>query len=130
MPTTDIYDKRDRHFANVSAYVIHHEDAPGVLLATTAIKFPKDGAGRLYAYVHWFGLRMVRGHAGGYGYDKRSAAVSAAAKLIPHHPRADAHEEDRFPELRAAFLAALAPDDGCEWNTRLELAGFIVWRAV
>src|SRR4051812_8286161 len=72
----DIYDQHKAAFANVSAFVVLKD---GERVATVAIKFPRDGAGRLYAYVHWIGLEMVRGSATGYGYDKRSAAVSSAA---------------------------------------------------
>lgn len=77
---TDIYDLHDKAFARVSAYVILRS---GEKVATVAIKHPADGAGRLYAYVHWLGVPMVRGFAGGYGYDKRSAACADAAKRLP-----------------------------------------------
>ena len=76
----DIYDQHDAAFARVSAFVICRD---GERVATVALKFPADGAGRLHAYVHWLGLPMVRGFAGGYGYDKRSAAVIEATGKIP-----------------------------------------------
>lgn len=44
-----IYDQHRAAFSNVSAYVITLD---GEKVATIAIKFPRDGAGRLYAYVH------------------------------------------------------------------------------
>src|SRR3546814_2190612 len=69
---TAIYDQHDKAFARVSAYVVTKD---GAHVANVSIKFPADGAGRLYAYVHWIGLEMVRDHANGYGYDKRTAAV-------------------------------------------------------
>lgn len=74
---SDIYDQHRAAFANVSAYVILRG---GERVATIAFKFPRDGAGRLYAYVHWIGVPMVRGFAAGGGYDKRSAAVADAAQ--------------------------------------------------
>jgi hypothetical protein len=128
---TDIYDLHERAFPNVAAYVILHGSEK---VATIAFKYPRDGAGRLYAYVHWFGVEMVRGFAGGYGYDKHSAACADAARkmncgvsvksvrIIP-------------PNLTDAvsfvkFLDALARDDGQYWNRNLELAGFTVLRAV
>lgn len=117
----DIYEQHRAAFANVSAFVIL-DGAERV--ATVAIKFPKDGAGRLYAYVHWLGIEMARGWASGGGYDKRTAAVSAASRGIkipaawPHHPR------------MRAFLAALAPDGGTEWHNALRDAGFTVLQAV
>lgn len=55
---TDIYDLHSKAFARVSAYVVL--DKSGERVATVAFKFPADGAGRLYAYVHWIGVPMVR----------------------------------------------------------------------
>ena len=79
---TNIYDLHSKAFPHVSAFVIMKD---GERVATISLKYPKDGAGRLYAYVHYTGLEMVRDFAGGYGYDKRSAAVAyAAAKIAPY----------------------------------------------
>lgn len=47
---TDIYKQHDTAFARVSGYVIAKD---GERVATIAFKFPADGAGRLWAYVHW-----------------------------------------------------------------------------
>src|SRR3546814_12330665 len=79
---TAIYDQHYKAFARVSAYVVTKD---GAHVANVSIKFPADGAGRLYAYVHWIGLEMVRDHANGYGYDKRTAAVSGCAARILKH---------------------------------------------
>src|SRR3546814_20152747 len=57
----------------------------GAHVANVSSKLPADGAGRLYAYVHWIGLERVRDHANGYGYDKRTAAVSGCAARILKH---------------------------------------------
>lgn len=116
----DIYDQHKAAFANVSAYVVAKD---GERVATIAFKFPKDGAGRLYAYVHWLGSPMVRGFAPGYGYDKRSAAVATAVKRI------SAHKDMRRPELAGEFTAAVGFDGGQYWDRKLELAGFTVWQA-
>lgn len=131
----NIYELHDKAFARVSAFVICRN---GEKVATVAIKFPADGAGRLYAYVHWLGLEMVRGYAGGYGYDKRSAAVQSAASRIPLGAAfAKAQETglqyaegrpwyDAFP----AFREALTDDStGDNWDRKLEKAGFTVWQA-
>ncbi len=118
-----IYDQHDRAFAQVSAFVILKD---GERVATVALKFPRDGAGRLYAYVHWIGTEMVRAQAGGYGYDKRSAAVAGAArkalKLYPLTAGVDPSWD--------AFWKAAAKDDGCDWPRQLERAGFTVLQAV
>lgn len=72
----DIYDRHKAAFASVEAFVILHN---GERVASIAFKFPRDGAGRLYAYVHRYGLEMVRGFAAGGGYDKRSAPKARLA---------------------------------------------------
>lgn len=124
--TADIYNQHRAAFANVSAYVILKD---GEKVATIAFKFPKDGAGRLYAYVHWFGLEMVRGMAGGYGYDKQSAACANASKkaIKDFKPEMD-RGENIF--ARAAFFRLLAEDSGMTWSGQLERAGFTVLSAL
>lgn len=76
---SNIYDQHNSAFRQVQAYVILKGSER---VATIAFKFPHDGAGRLYAYVHWLGAPMVRGYANGYGYDKRSAAVESAVQVM------------------------------------------------
>ena len=115
-----IYEQHDAAFAHVSAYVIAKD---GERVATISFKFPRDGAGGLYAYVHWLGLEMVRGHAKGADYDKRSAACDAAARKITFK-----HGEK--PAYLDRFVAALAKDDCMGWDRRLRDAGFEVWQAV
>ena len=141
---TTVYEHHDKAFANVSAYVIARK---GERVATIALKFPKDGAGRLWAYVHWIGTPMVRGYADGYGYDKRSAAVEAAASKIERvnkSAEAQAAREAAKPlaaqaaemsaiadnERLQPFLDALCADSGEYFDTRLRAAGFDVWQAV
>jgi hypothetical protein len=119
-----IYDQFDKAFNRVSAYVIL--DKSGECVAKVAFKFPADGAGRLYAYVHWLGVPMVRGFAGGYGYDKRSAAVANAVNkmIVP---------VEMEPLTAAAmhnFLGATERDSGEYWDTRLRNAGFTVIQAI
>lgn len=117
-----IYDQHRAAFSQVSAYVVMHG---ADRVATVAIKYPRDGAGRLYAYVHWLGVPMVRGFAGGGGYDKRSAACASAARKLPEHlPEGyDAAAYRRFVDVMRA-------DGGLDWNTALTGAGFNVLQAV
>jgi hypothetical protein len=120
---SDIYDQHKAAFSNVSAFVVLKD---GARVATVAIKFPKDGAGRLWAYVHFIGTEMVRGHANGYGYDKRTAAVSVAARKV-------SGIREMSPEQQAlviAFREAAQKDDGNDWTRNLEAAGFTVLQAV
>lgn len=74
-----IYEQHDAAFNLVSAYVLMRGKTK---VATIALKYPKDGAGRLYCYFHVLGCEMVRGHSSGCGYDKASAAVVDAIGKI------------------------------------------------
>lgn len=119
-----IYDQHDAAFKNVSAYIVMKD---GERVATIAFKFPRDGAGRLYAYVHWIGVEMVRGHANGYGYDKKSAACESAMSalfklgdLAPIYPNSPLHP----------FFKALDNIGGSTWDAKLREAGFTVLQAV
>jgi hypothetical protein len=114
------YEQHEKAFRDVSAYVILDTNGCIERVATITFKHPRDGAGRLYAYVHWFGQAMVRGFASGGGYDKKSAAVGAAIRKTP------ADGSERHDEFRRA----LAKDDGRYWDNRLRDAGFIVLQAV
>lgn len=123
----DIYTQHDKAFSAVSAYVVLNRANERV--ATVALKFPRDGAGRLYAYVHWIGLEMVRGWAGGYGYDKRSAACASAARRIAIGNLTGDEWTNRRHEA-TAFVEALEKDNGEDWTRQLEAAGFKVFQAV
>lgn len=121
-----IYDQFDKAFNRVSAYVVL--DKSGERVAKVAFKFPADGAGRLYAYVHWLGVRMVRGSASGCGYDKRSAAVAHAANQF--YGKDDKLLHDDGNPLWHAFAYAIVRDGGEHWDTRLRSAGFTVIQAI
>lgn len=122
----DIYDQHQKSFARVSAFVVVKD---GERVATIAFKFPADGAGRLYAYVHWLGTEMIRGHANGFGYDKKTAACADAARKSLARPR-DKHDVGEGPAAEYSFWAALAKDGGQHWDGALRDAGFTVWQAV
>lgn len=118
----DIYDQHRAAFSNVSAFVILKN---GERVATIAFKFPKDGASKLWAYVHWLGVPMVRGYAGGYGYDKMTAACASAARKITALP------DDYGDHVgHHDFIKALEQDSGHTWDTTLRNAGFTVLQAV
>ena len=122
---SDIYHQHEAVFSNVSAYVI---TAKGERVATIAFKYPRDGAGRLYAYVHWFGVEMVRGYAAGGGYDKHSAACADAAGKITLHKDDAPYSEGRT--LALAFIKALSHDGAYNWDRSLRDAGFEALQAV
>jgi hypothetical protein len=135
-----IYEQFAKSFNRVAAYVILNKN--GELVAKVAFKFPADGAARLYTYIHWMGIEMVRGQASGYGYDKRSAAVANAVSKITkvngpetvtndHHDLiAERRRVRKVQEAQTAFLGALGKDCGEYWDTRLRNAGFTVIQAV
>ncbi len=125
---SDIYDQHKAAFANVSAYVI--TDAKGDRVATIAFKYPRDGAGRLYAYVHVFGCAMVRGFAAGGGYDKHSAAVASAARKIPNDPGKSGHWTAEESASFRTLLQTLRLDDSNTWHNSLLAARFNVLQAV
>lgn len=119
---TNIYDLHDKAFNRVSAYVV--TDATGRLVARVAFKFPADGAGRLFCYFHVLGMPMVRAYAGGYGYDKKSAAAEAAAERIT------GYAEPSIISAAETIKSALAQPSGIDWDRRLKSAGFTVHQAV
>jgi hypothetical protein len=116
---TNIYDLYHKSFLHSAGYVIVKD---GQKVATVAFKFPADGAGRIYCYFHVSGATMVRSYAGGYGYNKQSAAcesaVAAITAVIP--PEYQAHID--------AFKAALDSRPGYEWERRIREAGYEVWQ--
>ena len=132
---TKIYNQHDKAFSNVSAFVVLKD---GERVATVAIKFPNDGAGRLWAYVHFIGVPVVRDYAGGYGYDKRSAAVVyAAARIEQDKPSESMAGNDWYDDARAdelvkmtAFKDALSGIGGKDWSDALRDAGYVVMQAV
>lgn len=133
MRPPSIYDQHDKAFAHVSAYVIAYK---GERVATLAFKFPRDGASRLWCYLHWAGCEMVRAYAGGGGYNKRTAAAAyAACKMpaeLPDTVYADGtpHHDVDTRTAYVAFRGALEKDGGSNWDATLRDAGFDVWQAV
>lgn len=135
MSKPSIYDQHDKAFSNVSAYVIMRQ---GERVATIAFKFPKDGAGRLWCYVHLLGLEMVRGYAGGYGYDKRSAAVCNAVEKIKPDVKDSSFAGQQWYELsqiakeeqRQHFVNALKDIGGQDWDAAFRAAGYGILKAV
>jgi len=116
---SDIYEQYDKAFSSVSAYAVMRE---GEHVANICFKYPKDGAGVLYAYVHWICTTMVRGHARGYGYDKRAAALAnASTKIVEEGPHFD---------WQADFVQAISKDLGRSWQFELEQYGFKILNVV
>ena len=73
---TTVYGKFDKHFALASAWVIVNEQ--GEQVGKMAAKYPKDGMGKLYLYLHLHGSEMVQVSVSGCGFDKLSVAIQKA----------------------------------------------------
>ena len=73
---TTVYDKINKHFAQASAWVIVNEQ--GEQFGNMAAKYPKDGMGKLYLYLHLYGSEMVQVSVSGCGFDKLSVAIQKA----------------------------------------------------
>jgi hypothetical protein len=130
-----IYDRHRAAFSMVSAYaVLDSRDplSPTDRVATVAFKFGNS----VSVYIHWVGLEMVRGTAGGGGYDRQSASCAHAARRMPAGLSSDSYADGTphhspYERVRyAAFRAALLADDGHSWGKRLRDAGFTIWQAV
>lgn len=79
---TTVYDKFDKHFAQTSAWVIVNEQ--GEQVGKMVAKYPKDGMGKLYLYLHLHGSEMVQVSVSGCGFDKLSVAVQKAAEAYKY----------------------------------------------
>lgn len=104
-----VYDKFDKHFALVSAWVIVNEQ--GEQVGKMSAKYPKDGMGKLYLYLHLYGSEMVQVSVSGCGFDKLSVAVQKAAETMLKK-----REEKILNET--SFLLALSEvnHDFSNWN--------------
>ncbi len=98
-----VYDKNQKHFELVSAYAIVNDKGEQVGLMN--IKYPKDGMGKLYAYLHLFGTTMKVVNVSGCGYDKRGAALYKLAKTYSQD------QENKLNQDALDFLKAL---ESCE----------------
>lgn len=127
----ETYDKHDKAFSQVGAYVLMNGKEQ---VGTIALKYPKDGAGRLTCYFHIRTLPMVYGTAGGYGYDKASAAVTDAAQKQVTVKLEDWQTSDRDTERKfaARIAKALQDNEGMDWKDVInyKLRGLRVLRAI
>ncbi len=70
---TTVYNKFYKHFPQVSAWVIVNEQ--GEQVGKMVAKYPKEGMGKLYLYLHLHGSEMVQVSVSGGGFDKLSVAI-------------------------------------------------------
>lgn len=109
---TKIYDQFDRAFQSVSAYLITGPE--GQQIGRVALK---HGNARLDCYFQIWGCEMVKGSAGGGGYDKASAAVRAAVAKIATDKSGPAFV------IQHAFHNS---NDGARWSSVIEAEGYTV----
>ena len=75
---TTVNNKFDKHFAQASAWVIVNEQ--GEQVGKMVAKYPKDGMGKLYVYLHLHGSEMVQVSVSGCGFDKLSVAIQKSGE--------------------------------------------------
>lgn len=124
MTKPTVYEKHNHHFAQVSGYVITDNKASRI--ATVAFKFPKNGDGRLYCYFHIIGMPMSQGYANGYGYDKKSAAVSDAIDKLKIADGCDPEVQKLMYVLKTQGKAM----DSGNWDNVLRNAGYNLLQAI
>lgn len=127
---TKIYEQFDAAFSHVSAFVLMTD---GKQIGKIAFKFPKDGAGRLYCYFHFHGAEMCRGMAGGYGYDKKSAAVQDAIRHLKDYEPACAGFDDHARNMQEGinlFRTMFKDIGGKDWSDVFRDNNIQVLRAI
>ncbi len=113
-----VYEQFDAAFSRVSPFTLHRD---GRFIGRIAFKYPAGGAGRLQCFAQVWGGPMTRATAGGYGYDKTTAAAYRAVQALEVSGPDDEHRQDV-----ETLKAALASDGGKRWPRQLEAAGFSV----
>lgn len=126
---TTNWNKFDKAFSQVSSYIVLDANTKDVI-AKIALKYPKDGAGRLSCYMHILGTEVQIGTASGYGYDKRTAAIiDAASKVNDLHVNNDTYINLSFNVITFLNLLIIKGQSG--WQEVInEKNGFIVIQAI
>lgn len=128
-----IYKQHDKKFNQVSAYVLLEGNNPR---GTVAFHYPRDSAGRVTCFLHLHGMPMVKGVAGGYGYDKTGASFeNAISSLYVEDLKegeewlADSHKENtKEIEYLKSNLSDLK---GSSWNDAFNrLGSYKILRAI
>ncbi|CAB4196379.1 hypothetical protein UFOVP1299_80 [uncultured Caudovirales phage] len=119
----EVYEQHLQSFNGVSAYVVTFG---GERAATISFKYARTGG--VICYLHWICSPMVRGRAGGGGYDKATAALEEAFSKLNEKL---AHEIDEGEQVAYAnVLESMKNSTGGSWEGRFKTAGFEVLRAI
>lgn len=126
--TQSNWSKFDKAFNQVSSFIILDSETKDVI-AKIALKYPKDGAGRLSCYIHIIGTEVQIGTASGYGYDKRTASIINASQKISDLPNL---EQLKLNQSQRDFITCLSSDKAQSgWQEVInEKNGFIVIQAI
>lgn len=108
----NVYDQNQAHFKLVSAYAI--VNAQGEQVGIMNAKYPNDGMGKLFVYLHLFGSTMKRTSVSGCGYDKLGSALYKLAKTY-------ASEQDNDTVLKPETIEFLKELEACD-------SGFDSWK--
>lgn len=109
-----IYDKNAKHFELVRAYAIVNDKGEQVGLMNA--KYPKDGMGKLYVYLHLFGSKMKVATASGCGYDKLGSALYKLAKTYSQDQEKELNQ-DEMDFLQALELCDSGFDHWATYGT-------------
>ena len=122
------WQKFDNAFNLVSAYIVLDQDTMQPI-AKIALKYPKDGAGRVKAYIHLIGMEVQHGYAGGYGYDKRTASIIDCIRKMFNTVKL---QDQNINSKQKRFIELLLSDDAQGgWQEVINHNnGFIVIQAV
>ena len=116
--------------ANVTVRVIL--DKMGRHVATVRWLYPRDGAGSVRCEVYTPGEGIThRGRAGGYGYDKTTAALAGATiagfRIADHCGAAEPEHEARKARFMRAYIRAavrgMTHEDGLTWREKARRMG-------
>lgn len=111
MLKSNVYDQNAKHFSLVQAYAIVNDKGEHVGLLNC--KYPKDGMGKLYVYLHLFGYTMKVVSVSGCGYDKLGAALYKHSKT---------YHNDQENDLKSEVIDFLKALESCSssfnsWST-------------
>jgi len=128
------FDAMNDALSNNRVFIITHPKKQG--RAQIVIKFPRDGAGKLQAWcADWFGSEgcngVQYGYAGGYGYDKVTAAISGFVidgKTLTDHACQDKTSEKLLKQYAASETDA--EKDKIVNKARKQGYGFTNWSDV
>ena len=128
MTTKSNWNKFYSAFSQVSAFIVLDKETKKII-AKIALKYSKDGAGRLSCYMYIIGNDVQIGTASGYGYDKCTASIINASDNLINLKNG---VWNTFTKQERQFLELLQSDTARSgWQGVInESNGFLVIQAV